>query len=546
MGDSGVVERASVDSGAGSRPADVARRALRAARARGTTRGSEAGDEYGTPAAPGGARPGDVAREALRRAVNAEAATLEEPEGERKGTPSGAERSDAVSPAGARPGDIAREALRAARAAERARAETEAEVGAKGAVTSRRTADRGSIRSRARQETRGRGDGREGGRGADRGGGRPTRDVHELLAGAFRLPPDDAPTDAPSAKGTDIQRAVAAHAGSAAKDDPPPDYSARPHAHDVPGTYLSDGSAHSRSHHVPGTHPPDDSARPRAHDAPGTAAPDTPTTPRVPRTMAAPSRDGELRRTFPAFPPRPSGGEAFAESWWGNAWVSALEEGALDAARLARGRAYADKGHVDAITVTPGLVLAYVHGSRPRPYRVQIRVRTLDDTEWDRLLDAAAERPGRIAALLDKQLPQALADTGPRDAGDTGDTGTRAGPGVRLLPGPGELDPHCSCPDFGHPCKHAAALCYQTARLLDEDPFVLLLLRGRGERQLLDALSRRSATRAARAAQDGEPQALPGVRARGPPRPWPTGPARTGPGRPVRPDTPGGPDPFAL
>ncbi|WP_086019200.1 SWIM zinc finger family protein [Streptomyces ipomoeae] len=553
MGDSGVVERASVDSGAGSRPADVARRALRAARARGTTRGSEAGDEYGTPAAPGGARPGDVAREALRRAVNAEAATLEEPEGERKGTPSGAERSDAVSPAGARPGDIAREALRAARAAERARAETEAEVGAKGAVTSRRTADRGSIRSRARQETRGRGDGREGGRGADRGGGRPTRDVHELLAGAFRLPPDDAPTDAPSAKGTDIQRAVAAHAGSAAKDDPPPDYSARPHAHDVPGTYLSDGSAHSRSHHVPGTHPPDDSARPRAHDAPGTAAPDTPTTPRVPRTMAAPSRDGELRRTFPAFPPRPSGGEAFAESWWGNAWVSALEEGALDAARLARGRAYADKGHVDAITVTPGLVLAYVHGSRPRPYRVQIRVRTLDDTEWDRLLDAAAERPGRIAALLDKQLPQALADTGPRDAGDTGDTGTRAGPGVRLLPGPGELDPHCSCPDFGHPCKHAAALCYQTARLLDEDPFVLLLLRGRGERQLLDALSRRSATRAARAAQDGEPQALPGVRARDalaprtlPPLPAPLPPPPHPEQPPVYPGAPGGPDPFAL
>ncbi|MER5700208.1 hypothetical protein ABT088_54355, partial [Streptomyces mirabilis] len=53
---------------------------------------------------------------------------------------------------------------------------------------------------------------------------------------------------------------------------------------------------------------------------------------------------------------------AFAETWWGNAWVRALEEGALDAARLARGGAYADRGHVDAITVTPGLVLAYVHG----------------------------------------------------------------------------------------------------------------------------------------------------------------------------------------
>ena len=109
--------------------------------------------------------------------------------------------------------------------------------------------------------------------------------------------------------------------------------------------------------------------------------------------MAAPARDSELRRTFPAFPPRASGSPAspasaaspadagFAETWWGNAWVTALEEGALDAKRLARGRSYAEQGHVDAITVTPGLVLAYVQGSRPRPYRVQVRLRTLDDAD---------------------------------------------------------------------------------------------------------------------------------------------------------------------
>ncbi|PZG69459.1 hypothetical protein C1I97_38570, partial [Streptomyces sp. NTH33] len=160
------------------------------------------------------------------------------------------------------------------------------------------------------------------------------------------------------------------------------------------------------------------------------------------------------------------------------------------------GRGYAETGHVDAVTVTPGLVLAYVQGSRPRPYRVQVRLRTLDDADWDRFLDAAADRPGHIAALLDKEMPRSLADCG-----------------VPLLPGLGELEPHCSCPDRGHPCKHAAALCYQTARLLDADPFVLLLLRGRGERRLLDALSRRSATRAARAARQKEPEPLPGVRA---------------------------------
>lgn len=252
--------------------------------------------------------------------------------------------------------------------------------------------------------------------------------------------------------------------------------------------------------------------------------------------MAAPARDNELRRTFPAFPPRPSDGAGFAETWWGNAWVAALEEGALDAKRLARGRAYAEQGHVDAITVTPGLVLAYVQGSRPRPYRVQVRLRTLDDADWDSFLHRAAARSADIAALLDKEMPHTLADAD-----------------VPLLPGPGDLDPRCSCPDSGHPCKHAAALCYQTARLLDADPFVLLLLRGRGERGLLDALSRLSAASAARAAQEQGPAPVPGVRAtealaprRLPPLPMPP-PVPPHPGQPpVYPATSGGPDPFAL
>ncbi|WP_406502290.1 SWIM zinc finger family protein [Streptomyces sp. NBC_00500] len=287
--------------------------------------------------------------------------------------------------------------------------------------------------------------------------------------------------------------------------------------------------------------PPVPPGRHRAHlgtlpESPGSAPRTAPPAGRLPRSMASPGRDGELRRTFPAFPARVSDADAFAETWWGNAWVTALEEGALDAARLARGRAYAGHGYVDAITVTPGLVLAYVHGSRPRPYRVQVSVRTLSDGDWDRFLEAAAERPGHIAALLDKEMPKSLAECG-----------------VALLPGPGELEPHCSCPDFGHPCKHAAALCYQMARLLDEDPFVLLLLRGRGERELLDALSRRNAARAARAAQEQEPAPLPGVRARDavarrtlPPLPAPLPPPAHPEQPPTYPGAPGGPDPFAL
>jgi SWIM zinc finger len=58
-----------------------------------------------------------------------------------------------------------------------------------------------------------------------------------------------------------------------------------------------------------------------------------------------------------------------------------------------------------------------------------------------------------------------------------------------LLPGPGQLRTVCTCPDRDEqPCKHAAAACYQYVPLLDEDPFALLLLRGRSRLQVLAAL----------------------------------------------------------
>ncbi|WP_405889264.1 SWIM zinc finger family protein [Streptomyces sp. NBC_01136] len=530
---------------AGPGPADEARRALRAARER-DARVAAAGDEPGSRSdrtASSAARPGDAARQALRRAARRGSDTHPDPsaagtdavpdpdtdgdaEPDAVRPPAQAETADTPStgapatgapatgaPAtGVRPGDIAREALRAARTEAR-QARTAAE--SKGVETTHRSADRASAGSRAR---RGRPDPDRGGR---------VRDVREVLAEAFELPGSKAPREATAAgrpayaetdTETDIERESHRSAQPDESPEPPTTPSDPPPAHTRPTPETAPGPGPTR----------------RRLGEPSTL----PSPVGVPRSMASPRRDGELRRTFEALPARTSHAhpDTFAETWWGNAWVSALEEGALDAARLARGRAYADQGHVDAITVTPGLVLAYVHGSRPRPYRVQVRLRTLDDGDWDRFLDAAAERPGHIAALLDKEMPKSLADCG-----------------VDLLPGPGDLAPQCSCPDYGHPCKHAAALCYQTARLLDEDPFVLLLLRGRGERELLDALSRRNATRAARAAQEQPSAPLPGVRARDalarralPPLPAPL-PAPAHPEQPpTYPGAPGGPDPFAL
>ncbi|KIZ18334.1 zinc finger SWIM domain-containing protein [Streptomyces natalensis ATCC 27448] len=209
--------------------------------------------------------------------------------------------------------------------------------------------------------------------------------------------------------------------------------------------------------------------------------------------MADRQTRADRSRTFPPLPARAEG--PFAASWWGSAWVDALESTALDGARLDRGRAYAREGHVDTINVTPGRIVATVRGSRPRPYSAEIRLRTLSGQEWDDLLGAVAADPTQLAALLAKKLPSALAE------GD-----------VRLLPGPGDLVPRCSCPDLGRPCKHAAALCFQVARLLDADPFVLLLMRGRGERELLDELSRRHATLTAHTAAETATHTAPTAR----------------------------------
>ncbi|MBL3669011.1 SWIM zinc finger family protein [Streptomyces sp. M2CJ-2] len=243
--------------------------------------------------------------------------------------------------------------------------------------------------------------------------------------------------------------------------------------------------------------------------------------------------DKSAARTFEALPPAKGSRAPFAESWWGREWLRSLEESSLDSGRLSRGRTYARGGAVGPVTVAPGSAAAPVQGSRRTPYRSTVQVEQLTDRQWDQLLDMIAERAANIAALLDGEMPTGLAD----DA---------AAAGVPLLPGPRDLDPECSCPDWGYPCKHAAALCYQVARLLDRDPFVLLLLRGRGERELMDELGRRNTARAsaeaaASAATAGAaPAALPA-------RPGdPAGPAfasRTAlpplPGPPPLPDRPG-------
>ncbi|MFJ4529030.1 SWIM zinc finger family protein [Streptomyces nigrescens] len=185
-------------------------------------------------------------------------------------------------------------------------------------------------------------------------------------------------------------------------------------------------------------------------------------------------------RTFEALPA--ARGRAFAQSWWGQAWLKALEDTALDGAQVKLGRRHARAGAVGAVSVRPGRITAVVQDPDHTRHRSDVLLQQLSAADWDRFLDMVADRAGHIAALLDRDMPPVLVE----DA---------AAAGIELLPGIGDLEPECSCGAWDH-CAHSTALCYQLARLLDQDPFVLLLMRGRGERELLDEVQARSASRA--------------------------------------------------
>ena len=170
---------------------------------------------------------------------------------------------------------------------------------------------------------------------------------------------------------------------------------------------------------------------------------------------------GRLMATHPRQPPRRG---ARATTWWGKAWVRAVEEAAYGERDLLAARASARAGRVGAVTVEPGRFLAAVEEGDDA-FTVSGSVPVLDGPGVAAFVEAVGAEVGRIAALLAGDLPHALVEHAEES-------------GVELLPYGGELATHCSCEPWADPCPHALAVLYQLTWLLEADPFVLLALRG--------------------------------------------------------------------
>lgn len=182
-----------------------------------------------------------------------------------------------------------------------------------------------------------------------------------------------------------------------------------------------------------------------------------------------------VQSLHPRVPPRRS--TARATAWWAKAWVRAVEESAYAQEDLAAGRKLARSGRVGQITVEEGGYFAAVE-DEAGVFTVAGVLPELGADGQAALVEVVAAEAGRIAALLAGDLPHLLVEHADEA-------------GVELLPYGGELGSACTCEAWADPCRHALAVLYQLAWLVEADPFVLLHLRGLSRDRLLARLHER-------------------------------------------------------
>jgi uncharacterized Zn finger protein len=166
---------------------------------------------------------------------------------------------------------------------------------------------------------------------------------------------------------------------------------------------------------------------------------------------------------------------AIGEHWWSRRFLEVLESFALGS-RLTRGKNYARRGQVVSLEVAPGAVTASVQGSRKTPYKVSIVLPAFSELVWAKVEVTLAEQAIHSARLLAGEMPHDLEEV-------------FSAAGAPLFPQRAkDLALTCSCPDWEVPCKHLAATFYLLAERFDDDPFAILLWRGRHREALLNRL----------------------------------------------------------
>ena len=161
-----------------------------------------------------------------------------------------------------------------------------------------------------------------------------------------------------------------------------------------------------------------------------------------------------------------------SRKWWAASWLTFMEELHMGA-RIGRGRAYALSGQVMSLSVGTGRCESLVQGASREPYSCVLSFDVPDDAMKKSIIGRLRSRPLTLAQLLVRNLPRSV------------DRIFRAS-GYPLVPtGDNSFEATCSCPDYSPLCKHIAATLFLLTEAIEQDPLLLLSLRGISRAELL-------------------------------------------------------------
>lgn len=172
---------------------------------------------------------------------------------------------------------------------------------------------------------------------------------------------------------------------------------------------------------------------------------------------------------------------------WANRWYAYLQGQGFDPKR---GKTLSRRLNVESLDIHFGRIQAEVAEAQLAACQVEIEVLQLSDTEWSAVLDALAGEALFAAQLLaggnESDSILEVLDSVFEDADATLLSSSSEA---------GDLRSHCSACEFQTtPCRHALVVLYLFGQTIAENPWALLLLRGRDRQQVLTELRHRRST----------------------------------------------------
>ncbi|PIE98165.1 MAG: helicase [Treponema sp.] len=150
---------------------------------------------------------------------------------------------------------------------------------------------------------------------------------------------------------------------------------------------------------------------------------------------------------------------------WGK-WFLKMLSNYDGSGRLTRGRTYANTGRVENIKISGRVISSRVKGSYDPWYDINLEFPKISQTTENKIVKIFVKNKMELVALRNGIMQDSLIEIFEKK-------------NIRLIPAKwSKLVKSCSCPDYGDPCKHMAAVLFILSREIDYDPRLIFQLGG--------------------------------------------------------------------